>query len=212
MAIPLHRPLSYDLPYDPPHSDPPKAATRLAAAARLETAAPREARPRDRIVFETVREGSGAGSGAGSDEGSGEEGEGVGERFATTFVWLRAGAGGASAGAGGSAGRWAASPRGEGEGEVARAVLRYEGRGGVGGPCISSLELADGVEAGEAEAVAAALLAEVEGFAAHVFPAFGLLIRQTVRKVRGRRVSVREVSRPLFPEATDTPGHEVGEV
>ncbi|EOD31987.1 hypothetical protein EMIHUDRAFT_449464 [Emiliania huxleyi CCMP1516] len=88
MAIPLHRPLSYDLPYDPPHSDPPEAATRLGAAARLETAAPREARPRDRI-------------------------------------------------------------------------------------------LADGVEAGEAEAVAAALLAEVEGFAAH---------------------------------ATDTPGHEVGEV
>ncbi|EOD22004.1 hypothetical protein EMIHUDRAFT_458248 [Emiliania huxleyi CCMP1516] len=92
MAIPLHRPLSYDLSYDPPHSDPPEAATRLGAAARLETAAPREARPRDRIVFET---------------------------------------------------------------------------------------LADGVEAGEAEAVAAALLAEVEGFAAH---------------------------------ATDTPGHEVGEV
>ena len=53
MALPLHRPLSYVLPYDPPHSDPPEAATRLAAAAQLAAAAPREARPRGRLVTET---------------------------------------------------------------------------------------------------------------------------------------------------------------
>ena len=59
------------------------------------------------------------------------------------------------------------------------------------------MQVADGVEA----TVAEALLAEIESFAAHVHPAFGLhIIRNTSQKGRRRSARLVEVSRPLFSE------------
>ena len=180
MALPLNLRLSYDvcLPSASDGEAEAEAASGLGAMSRGQLA-----RVRNRITFETTvaREPSGDGSEA-SEESNEEDDSAEGRaRFATKFVWLRS---------------WS-SDAGSLERAIATAHLTYEGDGNLGGPCISSLQLAHGVEV----AVAEALLAEIESFAAHVHPARGLHITRTVRqKGSRRRARPRAQSRPLFPD------------